>query len=58
MKKSLTDKDADKIRAMHKKGFTYTEIGQIMGVSNTTVGYVLKFIGAYRHRAPASLRKA
>lgn len=54
MKKSLTDKDADKIRAMHKKGFTYTEIGQIMGVSNTTVGYVLKFIGAYRHRAPAS----
>lgn len=48
MKKAITEHDAEEARLLRAKGFSYPEIGRMMGVSRSTAESAVKRIGAYR----------
>lgn len=48
MKKALTDLEAEEARILRAKGFSFPEIGRMMGISKSTTESAVKRMGAYR----------
>jgi hypothetical protein len=53
MRRSFTDEEADKIRALYQGGYSLLELARLYSVANSTMENVVFNLGSYRHRQPS-----